>query len=138
MRRLRAPAQMNHVHLIGGEKGGVGISVMSGDFAEHCIDWGIPFQGIDSDPSHRSFMRFYQDFAADVELDARIIELPKPHEGSMHQVGHSNSSFRAQSMPLKTLISCSGSSIRQRVKVWLRNVYLELDSLGLSRTSGLY
>ena len=68
-RNLIPPAPMNQVHLIGGEKGGVGKSVMSRVFAQYCIDRGIPFQGFDSDRSHGSFMRFYQGFAEHVELE---------------------------------------------------------------------
>ena len=33
---------MNQVHLIGGEKGGVGKSVMARVFAQYCIDRNIP------------------------------------------------------------------------------------------------
>lgn len=231
---------MNQVHLIGGEKGGVGKSVMSRVFAQYCIDRGVPFQGFDSDRSHGSFMRFYQDYAehvgledfqsldqlaeaalrgvgrqvivdlaaqsstslrgwmddtgvldlfqdADVavncwhilddgrdslemlgrlmddfgpkvryvvvlnhgrgarfdafhasrektraqELGARFIELPKLHEGSMRQVDHSNSSFWSAVNAAENGEQLLGILDRQRVKVWLRKVYAELDSLGL-------
>lgn len=232
---------MNQVHLIGGEKGGVGKSVMSRVFAQYCIDRGIPFKGFDSDRSHGSFMRFYQGFAEHVvledfqsldqlaeaalrgdgvqvlvdlaaqsstslrgwmddtgvlelfrdagvmvncwhilddgrdslemlgrlledfrtevryvvvlnhgrgarfdafhassqkiraqELGAKIIELPKLHEGSMRQVDHSNSSFWAAINADGNGDQLLGILDRQRVKVWLRKVYAELDSLGLS------
>jgi hypothetical protein len=231
---------MNQVHLIGGEKGGVGKSVMSRVFAQYCIDREIPFQGFDSDRSHGSFMRFYQDFTTHVELEnfqsldqlaeaalqgenlqvivdlaaqssaslrgwmddtgvlelfreagvmvncwhilddgrdslemlgrllenfktearyvvvlnhgrgarfdtfhaseikvraqelgAKIIELPKLHEGSMRQVDHSNSSFWAAVNAGQDGEQLLGMLDRQRVKVWLRKVYAELDSLGL-------
>lgn len=232
---------MNQVHLIGGEKGGVGKSVMSRVFAQYCIDRGIPFKGFDSDRSHGSFMRFYQGYADHVvledfqsldqlaeaalrgdgvqvlvdlaaqsstslrgwmddtgvlelfreagvmvncwhilddgrdslemlgrlledfrtevryvvvlnhgrgarfdafhaspqkiraqELGAKIIELPKLHEGSMRQVDHSNSSFWAAINADGNGDQLLGILDRQRVKVWLRKVYAELDSLGLS------
>ena len=231
---------MNQVHLIGGEKGGVGKSVMSRVFAQYCIDRGVPFQGFDSDRSHGSFMRFYQGYAEHVgledfqsldqlaeaalrgkgrqvivdlaaqsssslrgwmddtgvlelfheagvavncwhllddgrdslemlgrlmddfgpqvryvivlnhgrgarfdafhaspqriraqELGARILELPKLHEGSMRQVDHSNSSFWSAVNPAENGDQLLGILDRQRVKVWLRKVYGELDSLGL-------
>lgn len=231
---------MNQVHLIGGEKGGVGKSVMSRVFAQYCIDRGVPFQGFDSDRSHGSFMRFYQGYAEHVgledfqsldqlaeaalrgkgrqvivdlaaqsssslrgwmedtgvlelfqeagvavncwhilddgrdslemlgrlmddfrqqvryvvvlnhgrgarfdafhaspekvraqELGARFIELPRLHEGSMRQVDHSNSSFWSAVNPSETGEQLLGILDRQRVKVWLRKVYAELDSLGL-------
>ena len=232
---------MNQVHLIGGEKGGVGKSVMARVFAQYCIDRNIPFQGFDSDRSHSSFMRFYEGFAEHValedfpsldllaetallgngvqvlvdlaaqsssslrgwmndtgvlelfreagvmvncwhilddgkdslemlgrllddfktearyvivlnhgrgarfdafhaspqklraqELGAKILELPKLHEGSMRQVDHSNSSFWAAVHASEDGVQLLGILDRQRVRVWLRKVYAELDSLGLS------
>ena len=235
---------MNQVHLIGGEKGGVGKSVMSRVFAQYCIDRNILFQGFDSDRSHGSFMRFYRDFAVHVgledfqsldclaeaalhgdgvqvvvdlaaqsssslrgwmddtgvmelfreagvmvncwhilddgrdslemlgrlledfktetryvivlnhgrgarfdafhaspqkiramELGAKIIELPKLHEGSMRLVDHSNSSFWAAVNAAEDGSQLLGILDRQRVKVWLRKIYSELDSLGLSYPS---
>jgi hypothetical protein len=232
---------MNQVHLIGGEKGGVGKSVMARVFAQYCIDRNIPFQGFDSDRSHGSFMRFYQCFTEHVgledfqsldrlaesalkgngvqvlvdlaaqsssslrgwmddtgvlelfreagvvvncwhilddgrdslemlgrllddfktetryvvvlnhgrgarfdafhaspqkirtmELGGKIIELPRLHEGSMRQVDHSNSSFWAATNPAEDGNQLLGLLDRQRVKVWLRKVYAELDSLGLN------
>lgn len=235
---------MNQVHLIGGEKGGVGKSVMSRVFAQYCIDRNIPLRGFDSDRSHGSFMRFYEDFAEHVgledfqsldrlaeaalqggntqvvvdlaaqsssslrgwmedtgvlelfreagvivncwhilddgrdslemlgrliddfknevryvivmnhgrggrfdafhaspqklraqELGAKIIELPKLHEASMRQVDHSNSSFWAAINAGEDGQQLLGMLDRQRVKVWLRKVYSELDSLGLDSES---
>ncbi len=234
---------MNQVHLIGGEKGGVGKSVMSRVFAQYCIDRCIPFQGFDSDRSHSSFMRFYEGFTEHVgledfqsldrlaeaalrgdgvqvlvdlaaqsstslrgwmddtgvmelfrdsgvmvncwhllddgrdslemlgrlleefktearyvvvlnhgrgarfdafhasaqkiralELGAKIIELPKLHEGSMRQVDHSNSSFWSATHANEEGDQLLGILDRQRVKVWLRKVYSELDGLGLRPT----
>ena len=234
---------MNQVHLIGGEKGGVGKSVMSRVFAQYCIDRGIPFQGFDSDRSHGSFSRFYEGFTQHValedfqsldqlaelvldgdknlqaivdlaaqsstslrlwmedtgvlelfnesgvavncwhilddgkdslemlgrlldefktdsryvvvlnygrgarfdafhasalkiralELGARIVELPKLHEGTMRQVDHSNSSFWAAINASENGSQLLGILDRQRVKMWLRKVYAELDGLGLSK-----
>lgn len=235
---------MNQVHLIGGEKGGVGKSVMSRVFAQYCIDGNIPFQGFDSDRSHGSFMRFYEGFAEHVELEnfqsldrlaeaalqedgkqilvdlaaqsssslrgwmddtgvlelfrdagvmvncwhilddgrdslemlgrlmddfktevryvvvlnhgrgarfdafhassqkiraqelgAKFIELPRLHEGSMRQVDHSNSSFWSAINAGENGGQLLGILDRQRVRVWLRKVYAELDSLGLGHPS---
>ena len=231
---------MNQVHLIGGEKGGVGKSVMSRVLAQYCIDQNIPFRGFDSDRSHGSFMRFYQGFTEHVglenfqsldrlaeaalrddgvqvvvdlaaqssaslrgwlddtgvlelfreagvivncwhilddgkdslemlsrlleefkidaryivvlnhgrgarfdafhaspqkirtlELGGKIIELPRLHEGSMRQVDHSNSSFWAAINASENGTQLLGLLDRQRVKVWLRRVYAELDTLRL-------
>jgi len=234
------PEPMNQVHLIGGEKGGVGKSVMSRAFAQYCIDRQIPFQGFDSDRSHGSFQRFYQDFTRHValedfqsldqlaesalrgeglqvivdlaaqsstslrgwmddtgvlelfreagvmvncwhilddgrdslemlgrlledfktearyvvvlnhgrgarfdafhsspqkiraiELGAKIIEMPKLHEASMRLVDHTNSSFWAATNPGEDGSQLLGILERQRVKIWLRKLYSELDQLNL-------
>lgn len=60
---------MTQVHLIGGEKGGVGKSVMARAFAQYCIDRSIPFHGFDSDRSHSSFRRFYESYAEHIALE---------------------------------------------------------------------
>lgn len=68
-----------HIHLIGGEKGGVGKSMMARLLAQFFIDRQWPFIGFDTDRSHSTFSRFYADFAAPVVVDRyealdRIIE----------------------------------------------------------------
>jgi hypothetical protein len=60
---------MNKIHLIGGEKGGVGKSVVARVIAQYFIDKNIPFLGFDTDRSHGSLMRFYADFASPVVVD---------------------------------------------------------------------
>ena len=60
---------MGSLHLIGGEKGGVGKSVVARLVAQYLIDHKLPFTGYDSDRSHATFARFYQDFASPVILD---------------------------------------------------------------------
>lgn len=60
---------MTHLHFIGGEKGGVGKSVVARVLAQYFIDKSIPFLGFDSDRSHGSLLRFYADFAAPAALD---------------------------------------------------------------------
>jgi hypothetical protein len=60
---------MNKIHLIGGEKGGVGKSVVARVVAQYMIDKNIPFLGFDTDRSHGSLMRFYADFASPVIVD---------------------------------------------------------------------
>jgi len=61
---------MNKIHLIGGEKGGVGKSVVARVVAQYLIDKNIPFLGFDTDRSHGSLMRFYADFASPVVVDS--------------------------------------------------------------------
>ena len=60
---------MNKIHLIGGEKGGVGKSVVARVAAQYMIDKNIPFVGFDTDRSHGSLMRFYSDYASPVVVD---------------------------------------------------------------------
>jgi len=57
------------VHLIGGEKGGVGKSVVARLIAQQLIDRNIPFTGFDTDRSHGALMRFYADYASPVVID---------------------------------------------------------------------
>jgi len=60
---------MNKIHLIGGEKGGVGKSVVARVLAQYMIDKNIPFVGFDTDRSHGSLLRFYTDYASPVVVD---------------------------------------------------------------------
>ncbi|MDP0490573.1 MAG: mobilization protein [Verrucomicrobiota bacterium JB023] len=57
------------IHLVGGEKGGVGKSVFSRYLAQYFIDEQIPFAGLDSDRSHQSFSRFYSDYTSSIDLE---------------------------------------------------------------------
>jgi len=57
------------VHLVGGEKGGVGKSMVSRLLAQYFIDKQLPFVGFDSDRSHGALMRFYADYASPVLVD---------------------------------------------------------------------
>jgi len=57
------------IHLIGGEKGGVGKSLVSRLLAQHFIDRGVSFTGFDTDRSHGALMRFYAGYASPVLVD---------------------------------------------------------------------
>jgi hypothetical protein len=61
---------MANIHLIGGEKGGVGKSLVSRLLAQYLIDKEIPFLGFDTDRSHGALMRFYAGFASPVLVDS--------------------------------------------------------------------
>jgi hypothetical protein len=61
---------MTRLHFIGGEKGGVGKSVVARLLAQYCIDRTIPFLGFDTDKSHGSLRRFYSDFTEPVVIDS--------------------------------------------------------------------
>lgn len=60
---------MANIHFIGGEKGGVGKSLVSRVLAQYLIDHQIPFLGFDTDRSHGSLLRFYTDYASPVIVD---------------------------------------------------------------------
>ena len=55
---------MTNIHLVGGEKGGVGKSLVARILAQYLIDREIPFAGFDTDRSHGALMRFYPEHAS--------------------------------------------------------------------------
>lgn len=59
---------MRRIHFIGGEKGGVGKSVMSRILAQYHIDREIPFKVYDADLSHGAMMRYYADYSEAVDI----------------------------------------------------------------------
>ena len=60
---------MATIHLIGGEKGGVGKSVVARLLAQYMIDHDLSFIGFDTDKSHGSLLRFYADYASPTIID---------------------------------------------------------------------
>lgn len=62
-------ATTSRIHMIGGEKGGVGKSLVSRLLAQYLIDHEVPFTGFDTDRSHGSLMRFYAGYASPVLAD---------------------------------------------------------------------
>ena len=60
---------MSNIHLIGGEKGGVGKSLVARILAQYMIDKELPFIGFDTDRSHGALMRFYAGHASPVLVD---------------------------------------------------------------------
>ncbi len=61
---------MSQIHFIGGEKGGVGKSLMARVLAQYLIDKELPFLGFDTDRSHGALMRFYAGYASPVLVDS--------------------------------------------------------------------
>jgi hypothetical protein len=59
---------MSTIHFVGGEKGGVGKSVVARLLAQYCIDHTLPFVGVDADASHPTLRRFYGDYTRPVDL----------------------------------------------------------------------
>jgi hypothetical protein len=74
------------VHLIGGEKGGVGKSMLARLLAQHFIDNELPWIGFDTDRSHGSLLRFYTDYANPALAD-RFEALDKIIESAVEQPG---------------------------------------------------
>jgi hypothetical protein len=61
---------MTNIHLIGGEKGGVGKSLVARLLAQYMIDNSIEFLGFDSDRSHGALLRFYAGYASPILVDS--------------------------------------------------------------------
>ena len=57
------------IHLIGGEKGGVGKSLVARIAAQYLLDRNLPFVGFDTDRSHGALLRFYPEHATPVLVD---------------------------------------------------------------------
>lgn len=70
---------MSQIHFIGGEKGGVGKSVVARLLAQYFIDHETPFKVFDADLSHGAMMRYYEDYTDSVDISKfeeadRIVE----------------------------------------------------------------
>ncbi len=71
--RLGSPAsipRVSQIHFVGGEKGGVGKSVVARLLAQYWIDRGRAFAGVDGDASHGALVRHYGDFSHFVDLSS--------------------------------------------------------------------
>ncbi len=82
---LQSPTQTK-IHLIGGEKGGVGKSMLSRLLAQYFIDHGIEFAGFDTDRSHGALLRFYAGYASPALVD-RFEELDRIIENAVERPG---------------------------------------------------
>lgn len=61
---------MSRIHFVGGEKGGVGKSVVARVLAQWFIDRELAFAAIDADQSHGVLLRSYGEYAQSVNLAA--------------------------------------------------------------------
>jgi len=61
---------MTAIHFIGGEKGGVGKSVVARLVSQFCIDKNIPFAAFDADASHGALRRFYNGYCRPVDFSS--------------------------------------------------------------------
>jgi hypothetical protein len=60
---------MSAIHLIGGEKGGVGKSTVARILAQYLIDHAQVFQAFDADKTHGALLRFYAQYTLPALLD---------------------------------------------------------------------
>jgi len=60
---------MSMIHFVGGEKGGVGKSVLSRILSQYFLDKGLSYRGLDADQSHPTLTRYYPDFTQALNLD---------------------------------------------------------------------
>lgn len=60
---------MNQIHFIGGEKGGVGKSMVARLLAQYLIDHKRQWRGFDADLSHGALVRYYGDYTQPLDLD---------------------------------------------------------------------
>jgi len=102
------------LHLIGGEKGGVGKSLVARLLAQYFIDKGFPFRGFDTDKSHGALLRFYADYASPVIVD-RYESLDKvaeaaaeSHERVLVDLAAQTHSFLVQWIEDSGLLDCAG------------------------------
>ncbi len=59
---------MSQIHLVGGEKGGVGKSTVARLLAQEFIDRNQSFVALDGDQSHGDLLRFYADYTKALDL----------------------------------------------------------------------
>jgi hypothetical protein len=59
---------MSKIHFIGGEKGGVGKSVVARLCTQYCLDRSLPFTAVDADGSHGALLRFYAAYTRSVDI----------------------------------------------------------------------
>jgi hypothetical protein len=62
------PIMSSKIHFVGGEKGGVGKSVVARLVAQNLIDRALPFIALDADGSHGALLRHYAEFARPIDL----------------------------------------------------------------------
>jgi hypothetical protein len=72
---------MSELHLIGGEKGGVGKSVVARLLAQYWLDRAKPFIGFDTDRSHGALLRYYGEFSQPIEI-SKVEDLDRLFEAS--------------------------------------------------------
>jgi hypothetical protein len=110
---------MSYIHFIGGEKGGVGKSLVARVLAQYFVDRSIPFTGFDTDKSHGALLRFYADFAAPAVLDR--------HDSLDPIIEH------ALEDPQRRILVDLAAQTQQSLGKWLDDA----DVIGLAQEHGL-
>ena len=77
---------LSRIHFVGGEKGGVGKSMLARVMAQYCIDHALPFTAFDTDRSHGTLMRFYSEYTQPA-LAEQYEALDRIVEAAMEQPG---------------------------------------------------
>ena len=100
---------MSRIHFIGGEKGGVGKSVVSRLLAQYWIDRGTPWTGFDTDRSHGALLRHYAEFSQPLEI-SRMEDLDRLIEAATQEDQQVLVDLAAQSeQDLRRWIASSGA-----------------------------
>ena len=110
---------MSVIHFIGGEKGGVGKSLVARILAQYSIDQSIPFVGFDTDRSHGALLRFYSDFTVPAVLDQ--------HDSLDPLIE------RALEDPQRRILVDLAAQTQQALGQWLDDT----DAIGLAEEHGL-
>ncbi|CAD6526461.1 P-loop NTPase family protein [Paraburkholderia metrosideri] len=110
---------MSVIHFIGGEKGGVGKSLVARILAQYFIDQSIPFVGFDTDRSHGALLRFYSDFTVPAALDQ--------HDSLDPLIE------RALEDPQRRILVDLAAQTQQALGQWLDDT----DAIGLAEEHGL-
>jgi hypothetical protein len=66
-----------------------------------------------------------------IGLGAKVVSLKKLNEGVIHKIDAGSSSFWKAKTPQEPNNGGLGLMDRQRVKMWLKDVYSELDDVGI-------
>ena len=60
---------MSTIHFVGGEKGGVGKSILARLLSQYFLDRGLFFTALDADQSHATLTRYYQEYTRPLNID---------------------------------------------------------------------
>ena len=110
---------MSSVHFIGGEKGGVGKSLVARVLAQYFIDRNLPFLGFDTDRSHGALLRYYADYTAPATLD--------DHDSLDPIIEH------ALEQPDRRILVDLAAQTQQSVSTWFEDA----DVFGIAQESGI-